>query len=334
MVIRQEQTIHDPCDPAHHRWAVILAGGDGKRLLPLTRLLAGDDRPKQYCRVLGAETLLDQTLGRVAQVVNPDRTFAVVSKEHESFYREGMSGATGKGLLVQPRNRGTAPAIAYSMVRLHELDRDAVVGIFPSDHYFADDIAFSDCVREAFESAELNSGAVVLLGMRPNQPETAYGWIEPGDPLENVFGPVFRVRRFWEKPSPEVALELMDRGCFWNSFIMIGHVRAFLDLMGQAVPTLLRSFQSVVQALFTRIEEATILDVYMAIPSSSFSKDVLSACPDSLAVLCNSMLEWADVGDVDRALSVGRCADTTEDLRRLKGRLGMREKAYPAAATA
>jgi mannose-1-phosphate guanylyltransferase len=282
---------------------VILAGGDGKRLLPLTRRLSGDERPKQFCSVLGDETLLDQTLRRVARVVSPDRTLSVVTKAHESFFREHRLGAHGAAFLVQPCNRGTAAAIVYSLVRLHKIDPLAVVGFFPSDHHFADDEAFADCVRQAFESAERPSDAVILLGIAPNQPETGYGWIEPGEPLM-ASGPglVFGVRRFWEKPSSVVAIELMHRGCFWNSFIMVGRVSSFLNLVGAVAPNLFQSFQTIAPAYFTKGEEVSVLELYLSIPSSSFSTEVLSACPGNLAVLCSRTLEWADVGDVGRAL--------------------------------
>jgi mannose-1-phosphate guanylyltransferase len=168
---------------ADHRWAVILAGGDGQRLLPLTRILAGDDRPKQFCSILGGETLLDQTLRRVARIVRLNRTFSVVTKGHERFYSPYERNARGTRLLVQPHNRGTAPAILHSLARLQKIDPEAVVGFFPSDHHFPNDQAFSDCVRQVDETAESYSSAVILVGIVPNQPEPDYGWIEPGEPL-------------------------------------------------------------------------------------------------------------------------------------------------------
>ena len=284
-----------------HRWAVILAGGDGKRLLPLTRRLSGDDRPKQFCKVLGAETLLDQTLHRIARIVSPARTLIAVTKAHQHFYRDIGTA----GLLVQPRNKGTNPAIAYSLVRLHEMDPRAVVAFFPSDHHFTNDEVFADCVRQAFDSAERYSNTVILLGIAPNHPETSYGWIEPGEQLmADGPGEVFVVRRFWEKPSSAVAIDLLRRGCFWNSFIMVGRVGSFLSLVEHAAPTLFRSFHAIAPTFFTHREEAGVLNLYLGIPPSSFSTDVLSVCANRLAVFCNRALEWADVGDVGRALSL------------------------------
>jgi len=126
-------------DPLRHRWGVILAGGEGKRLLPLTRRITGDDRPKQSCPIIGGKTLLDQTRSRVSRMVLAQQTLLIVTESHERFYARQASVSHPSLLLVQPQNRGTAPAIVYSLLRLRELDPNAVVGFFPSDHYFVDD---------------------------------------------------------------------------------------------------------------------------------------------------------------------------------------------------
>ena len=137
-----------------HRWGAILAGGDGKRLLPLTRKIAGDERPKQFCAVMGRKTLLDQTRDRVHRLIKPDRTLMVVTRAHERFYGNLASAPQCSPVLVQPCNRGTAPAIAYSLARIRELDSNGVVAIFPSDHHFAYETAFTAEVEAAFEAAE------------------------------------------------------------------------------------------------------------------------------------------------------------------------------------
>ncbi len=145
-------------DPLRHRWGVILAGGEGKRLLPLTRRITGDDRPKQFCPIIGGKTLLDQTRSRVSRMVLAQQTLLVVTESHERFYARQASVSHPSLLLVQPQNRGTAPAILYSLLRLRELDPNAVVGFFPSDHYFVDDEAFVRTIDTAFETASSGQG--------------------------------------------------------------------------------------------------------------------------------------------------------------------------------
>src|SRR5512144_2354984 len=107
------------------RWGVILAGGDGKRLLPLTRRISGDDRPKQFCALTGGETLLDQTLRRVSSLIADRQTLLLLTQTHERFYTEHLAGVSDDRLLIQPYNHGTAPAIAYSLTHIDRLDPDA-----------------------------------------------------------------------------------------------------------------------------------------------------------------------------------------------------------------
>jgi len=293
----------DRDDPWTHRWAVILAGGDGRRLLPLTRKIAGDDRPKQFCTILGNETLLDQTQRRVWRMVCPRKTMVVLTRTHERFYADNLAGIPSSSLLVQPYNRGTAAAIAYSLLKVRELDRSGVVAFFPSDHHFADDQALRVSIDSAFEAAESGSGPVVLLGATPDGPQVEYGWIEPGARLTG-YASVFRVSRFWEKPSVALASALMERGCLWNSFVMVGRIDSFLCLIRRALPDLVRSLESVHRTFFTGSEQQALLDVYSEVRASNFSEEVLAGCPGNLAVVSGDNLGWSDLGETDRVLSL------------------------------
>jgi mannose-1-phosphate guanylyltransferase len=100
------------------RWVAILAGGDGVRLRALTRRMTGDDRPKQFCPLVGTEPLLTETRRRAALVVPPHRTLAVVTRPHEEFYRPLLADMRTPAVVVQPENRGTAPAILYTLLRI------------------------------------------------------------------------------------------------------------------------------------------------------------------------------------------------------------------------
>jgi mannose-1-phosphate guanylyltransferase len=275
------------------RWGVILAGGDGKRLLPLTRKISGDDRPKQFCALTGGETLLDQTLHRVSSLIADRQTLLLLTQTHERFYAEHLAGVSDDRLLIQPYNHGTAPAIAYSLTHINQMDSDAIVAFFPSDHHFANTKAFADHMALAFAQAEMDSERVILLGIQPDAPEESYGWIEPGNSVDR--SAVSEVRRFWEKPSRRVAAQLMRGGCLWNSFVMVGRVSAFLAMIRRSLPELLRSFES--------MEGRGLHEVYARIPATNFSDEVLSKRPSDLTVLPARGLGWSDLGEPQRVLS-------------------------------
>src|SRR5919197_460160 len=221
------------------RWALILAGGDGLRLRSLTRRIAGDERPKQFCRVLSGETLLEETVSRVATVVSPDHILTAVVWAHERFYAPLLASVPSRCVLIQPENRGSAPAILHGLLRLLAIAATEPVAVFPSDHYVADTRAFMTHVNGAFEVVLARPDLVVLVGIGPDTDEVEYGWIEPGEPIRGSWPwPLFRVRNFWEKPSRTMAKALQARGCLWNSFVVVAYPSALLALMRTAVPAL------------------------------------------------------------------------------------------------
>lgn len=285
-------------------WAVILAGGEGTRLLPLTRRLAGDERPKQFCSVFGRETLLDSTRRRVALSVPASRTLFVLSKAHERFYEPLVADVPRSLLVEQPANVGTAAAVLYSLLRLRREDPSGSVAFFPSDHFVSDDAAFMAHVERAFATTRERSDLVILLGIPPESPETDYGWIEPtpSAPTERS-GAVRWIRRFWEKPDLPLARSLVSRGCVWNSFVMVGRVGAFLEMIRLAVPDLYGRFESVEDTLGGEDEERAIRTLYADLPETNFSRDILAARPANLGVLVADGVAWSDLGRPDRALA-------------------------------
>jgi mannose-1-phosphate guanylyltransferase len=275
---------------------VVLAGGDGSRLQSLTRRLTGDDRPKQFCALTGRETLLRQTLRRVAPVIRPEHTCVLLTQKHQRYYRDQLTGVPADCRLVQPFNHGTAPAIAYSVSRIARIDPDAVIAFLPSDHHFANQSAFLTCTEVAFAEAEGQRDRVVLLGIEATAPEESYGWIEPGART----GPeLFEVKRFWEKPSQALAGRLMRDACLWNSFVMVGSARAFAGVLWNTLPELMAAMSAMWTGDYGSETDA-LAEAYNSVPASNFSSDVLMARACDLTVLRGANLGWSDLGEPQR----------------------------------
>lgn len=287
-----------------NQWAIILAGGDGTRLQSMTRAITGDNRPKQFVPVIGGSTLLNQTRRRVALSIQPGRTMIVLTQKHRRFY-ESLAGEIPKSLLLeQPVNKGTAPAILYALLRIAARSPKAVVALFPSDHFFADDEEFMSHIDVAIDAVAVQPETVMLLGITPSAPETEYGWIEPQPSiLASAQKSITRVSRFWEKPSLSLATSLMERGCVWNSFVMVGCVEALLKMTRAAIPEMYAAFAAITPAFETANESKALAELYSHIDDSNFSHQVLAVRPKDLMVMRVGDVGWSDLGEPNRVLS-------------------------------
>lgn len=284
-------------------WAVLLAGGNGERLLPLTRRICGDDRPKQFSPLFRNRTLLALTRERVAHVVSPEKTLFAVVESHRAYYEPELVDVDPSRIVVQPANRGTSAAIVYSLLRIARTDPDAIVAFFPTDHYYRDEGGFAASVKSGCEIVRQRSGFLLLLGAAPESPDADYEWIEPGScVMRTAATSLFGVNRFWEKPSQAVAGELQKKGCLLNTFVMMAHVRTFMELLRLAIPDVLRSFALI--ASDAPGERKIARYVYERLTYGDFSHQVLTACANRLLVLRLAEAGWSDLGTEDRVKAV------------------------------
>jgi mannose-1-phosphate guanylyltransferase len=294
--------------PRHRRrdvWAIVLAGGEGVRLRPLVRRVLGDERPKQYAALLGDRTLLGQTLARVAVGIPADRTIVVTMAQHARYLAQEFSHDPQPHLMIQPADRGTAAAILAPTSQIARRDPGATVAIFPSDHYVASEARFMAYVAEVGAWVDGHPDRVVLLGAKATVPEVEYGWIEPGEALGDVStGAVRAVRQFWEKPSLARAKLCLAAGHLWNTSVVIGKARTLLRAGRLGTPEIVGALAEAECVAGTSEEAEALERAYERMPKANFSRAVLEACPDALAVARLPRLAWSDLGSPRRVMDV------------------------------
>ncbi|MBI2157574.1 MAG: hypothetical protein HYU26_11835, partial [Candidatus Rokubacteria bacterium] len=237
---------------------------------------------------------------RAALAIPPAQTLLVLTRSHERYYAPLVAGMPPGCAIIQPEGRGTAAAILYGVLRIAASAPLGAVAVLPSDHYVSDDPVFMRHVAAAFSAVRARPELVVLLGITPESAETEYGWIEPAEPIPG--SALFRVARFWEKPTPVLAQVLADRGCLWNSFVMIARVPALLAMTRSAAPDLARRFAAVAPALGTAAEAGAVRALYRRLVPQSFAADVLASRPANLAVLPVEGVRWSDCGQPRRVI--------------------------------
>ncbi len=286
-------------------WGVVLSGGEGGRLRQLVRRAVGDDRPKQYAKLLGPRSLLHQTLDRVALGVSVDRTVVVTVRPHTAYIAEQFTGSSHPPyVLVQPADRGTAAGVLYPAHWIAWRNPEATVAIFPSDHFVRGEATFMAQVLDVARALDRHPDRVVLLGAQPTESPTSSeaerGWIEPGPPLDGADGILSSVREFREAPSEERA----GAGVLWNTAVLIAKVAALIQLGSNALPEMSGRIAHIEPFVDSEEEPAAVHQAYALMEPASFSHMVLERFPESLGVSRLERVTWCDLGDPSGVLDV------------------------------
>ena len=268
--------------PRENLYCLVLAGGRGTRLWPLSR----ESMPKQFLRISGDDSLLLGTLKRAARLVAPENIQVVLEEKQLPLVKQSLQ-STGLSekikIITEPVGRNTAPAILLGTLGIASQDEDAVIMVFPSDHVLGDDENFHDHVRRAVSLAE--DDYIVSFGITPSAPETGYGYIEGGEPLRDGG---LKIKRFVEKPDAETAREyLLSGSFFWNSGMFVFRAQTMIDEYAAICPEV---YEPVREAFHRQIDR----DIYAGLPSVPVDRAVMERT--SRGAVIPSSFPWSDIG--------------------------------------
>ena len=278
--------------------AVILAGGSGTRLWPLSR----KNYPKQFLKLNGAPSLLESTVQRALQVVAADDLVILTNADYQFHVRANLVDAAGQTIaarvLLEPCSRNTAPALALAVAYcLEHFDtgREEVIFVAPSDHVISPAERFAHYMRRAGEIAA--RGHIVTFGIPPTTPETAYGYLRAGERIE---ADCFRVEAFTEKPDATTAAAYVASGrYYWNSGMFAFQIGVLLDEFERHAPEIFAAISGGYEALLAQ---------FAALPNTSIDYAVMER--SERLVTLPADLYWNDVGSWDALFDVlGRDAD-------------------------
>jgi len=262
--------------------ALILAGGSGTRFWPLSR----QSRPKQLLALEGERTLLRETVERLRPLVEPESVWICTTRALEDAVRRDVPEIPPEQILLEPQGRNTAPAIGWSVRSMPEDVRRGPIAVLPADHRIGDPAAFRAVLEQAAQAVERDD-RVMTLGVTPRWAETGYGYLELEEGAEQ--GPLRRVRRFVEKPTPEKAEEFLRSGNYlWNAGIFVFRGTTFLSLLERLQPELFRGLEEIAAS------PERLAELYGRLPADSVDYAVMEKLDhiSTIPLDCG----WSDLG--------------------------------------
>ena len=258
-------------------YSVILAGGSGTRLWPISRELY----PKQLLKLFGNKTLIQQTFSRLKKIIPPEKIYIVTTENfaEDIIIQLQKFSFAKENIIIEPYQKGTAPAIALAMKKILDIDKSAISLVCPVDHLIGTDAKFFNSVKIAFIATQNNS--LVVFGVSPDNPTSEYGYIKTKkNKIEKDES--YEVEKFIEKPPKEEAERLIKEGCLWNSGIFVWKNKTILNEIKKYLP-------QVYQNADIKSPES-----YSLIDAVSIEKGVLEHSKKIKAV--SAQFKWQDIG--------------------------------------
>lgn len=274
-----------------HRYAVIMAGGGGTRLWPVSR----KEKPKQLIPLLGEETLFQSTVKRLQGLFPPERIFVVTVDEQAQEMMQQQPEIPAENYILEPAPRGTASVVGLAAMTLKKRDPQASIAVLSSDHFIRNVDLFHYLLKASFDVAA--DGYLVVLGITPTNPSTAYGYIQQGDPLNGEYKyPVYQVKRFKEKPNEETAQQLLRTNDHsWNGGMFIWQADSILAEIQKQMPDLHSALERMGSHWGKQTYQNALHENWLNLKTETVDYGIMEKA-ERVAVLPAGGLGWSDVG--------------------------------------
>lgn len=266
-----------------HRYAVIVAGGSGTRLWPLSR----QELPKQVQKLISDKTLIEETADRLSGIVDYDHIFVSTTENHAQKIAEILPKLPVDNIIVEPVARGTTAAFALFAESIRRRDPEAVIVSLASDHAVSDVEIFHDCIEGAFDFVEKNPTNIALIGVKPSSPDTSLGYVKI-DKQVQADPQIFSVEKFVEKPSLSVAKTYFESGeYYWNAAYYCFRAETLVRAYEEADP-------EIMQWTLAYIDSGNKED-FDKVPKKVHEIEIINAGKFPLA-LVPAYFQWSDIG--------------------------------------
>ncbi|MDA8235140.1 MAG: mannose-1-phosphate guanylyltransferase [Clostridia bacterium] len=268
--------------------ALIMAGGRGERFWPKSR----EKLPKQFLDLTGQGTLLQLTARRINRIVDWAKVYVIAGRDYVELIKEQLPEMPVENIIVEPEGRNTAPCIGLASLHIQQDHPDAVMAVLPADHYIEDEEQYCDMVVAASRLAGQGDN-LVTLGIRPDRPETGYGYIHLGEKYDDFHGhPGYKVARFVEKPDKETAEKYLVSGdYFWNSGMFLWKVSTIMEMYARFMPGLYQGLEKISRAW--GIPEV-LVEEFCKMDKTSIDYGIMEKAESIFVFPCD--FGWDDVG--------------------------------------
>ncbi|MDP8241314.1 MAG: mannose-1-phosphate guanylyltransferase [Candidatus Hatepunaea meridiana] len=275
-------------------YAIIMAGGSGTRFWPLSRKRT----PKQVLTIQGDNSMLQETISRLKELVSLEMTYIVTNKQQMNVITQQLPGLSKQNYIIEPVPRNTAPCIGLAALHIHNIDPDGIMIVLPADHLVKNFDRFHEVVRTGIEVVE-KYNPLVTIGIPPTRPETGYGYIQFEQSDKDLPDNVYSVKTFAEKPNQETAELFVKSGNFyWNSGIFIWRASRILSEIEERLPDQFHQLQRIKDAIGAPNYQQVLSNYFKRIRPISIDYGVMEVTSTPIFMI-EGNFGWSDVGSWD-----------------------------------